>query len=56
MNLMSLMPFAPSMTLESSAVFTAIRTRIFFVRKYLLVVDSEAIFIYSTLTTPKSTR
>ena len=36
-------PFAPSMTLQFSAVFAAIRTLIAFVRRYLLVLAREAI-------------
>lgn len=50
------MPFAPSMTLESRAVLTAIRTRIFFVRKYLFDFASVAISIYYTVFRAKTTR
>ncbi len=42
-NLIFLMPRAPSMTLQFRDVLAAMRNRISFVRKYLLVFASDAI-------------
>lgn len=41
---MERIPLAPSMTLQFNDVFAAILTRIFFVRRYLFVFASDAMY------------